>query len=204
MKVVLERVIDVAALVYAGLYFPAPFFWLIIHPWIRFWRRFGGRAFWVALPLWTANAVGLILLAPRLLHPRLAHGWFAAAIGAALIAFGLGIGRRVHRDFGLRRLVGLPEVNPEKYAGGVVRSGIYSLLRHPRYLEYMLSFYGFALLTGARGIFLLAIVTTLMYLIVAPLEERQLREHYGAEYETYARAVPRFLPRLRRLTSESR
>jgi len=47
------------------------------------------------------------------------------------------------------------------------------------------------------GIFLLAILTILLYLIVAPLEERQLREHYGSEYEGYARAVPRFLPRLR-------
>jgi len=48
------------------------------------------------------------------------------------------------------------------------------------------------------GIFLLAIVTILLYLIVAPLEERELREHYGPEYEAYARDVPRFLPRLRR------
>ena len=62
----------------------------------------------------------------------------------------------------------------------------------------MLSFFGLGLLTGATGIFLLAIVTVLLYLIVTPLEERELREHYGEGYEAYARAVPRFLPRLRR------
>ena len=64
----------------------------------------------------------------------------------------------------------------------------------------MLTFTGLAVLTGAGGIFLLAIVTVLMYQIVAPLEERELRQHYGAEYESYTRLVPRFLPRLRRNT----
>ena len=104
----------------------------------------------------------------------------------------------MHRDFGLRRLAGLPEMNPGRYPEGMVKSGIYSWVRHPRYLEYMLSFFGLGLLTGATGIFLLAIVTVLLYLIVTPLEERELREHYGEGYEAYARAVPRFLPRLRR------
>ena len=104
----------------------------------------------------------------------------------------------VHRDFGLRRLAGLPEMNPGRYPGGMVKSRIYSWVRHPRYLEYMLSFFGLGLLTGATGIFLLAIVTVLLYLIVTPLEERELREHYGEGYEAYGRAVPRFLPRLRR------
>ncbi|MBZ5516232.1 MAG: hypothetical protein LAN62_15550 [Acidobacteriia bacterium] len=45
---------------------------------------------------------------------------------------------------------------------------------------------------------MLAILTVLMYLIVAPLEERELGQQYGREYETYRREVPRFLPRLRR------
>jgi len=60
----------------------------------------------------------------------------------------------------------------------------------------MLGFVGFAVLTGAKGFFLLAILTILLYQVVAPLEERELREHYGAQYERYARAVPRFVPRL--------
>jgi protein-S-isoprenylcysteine O-methyltransferase Ste14 len=65
-------------------------------------------------------------------------------------------------------------------------------------LAYMLTFWGFAFVTSALGIFVLAIVSVLMYLIVTPVEERELRLQYGSEYEAYCRAVPRFVPRLRR------
>jgi protein-S-isoprenylcysteine O-methyltransferase Ste14 len=84
-----------------------------------------------------------------------------------------------------------------------VDQGIYAWVRHPRYANMMLGFIAFGLLTGALGIFLLAIVTFLLYLIVTPLEERELREQYGSEYEIYARAVPRFFPRLRRKSRKS-
>lgn len=191
------RAVDVLAFLYAVLYLPAPVFWLIIHPAIHFWRRFGNRSFWVALPVWLASAVVLVLLRHRVFGERIHRSVFTAVIGAALVAFGFWLGERVHRDFGWCRLGGLPEVNPARYQGGVVDWGVYARVRHPRYLHYMLSFAGFAFLTGARGIFVLAIATVLMYLIVAPLEERELREHYGEEYDAYTRAVPRFLPRLR-------
>ena len=196
--ILLESSLDVLAFAYALLFFPAPIFWLIIHPAIHFWRRFGNRSLWIALPLWLINAAALGVLAPRIYAHRLPRNGFSALLGAALIAAGIAIGRHVHRAFGLKRLGGLPEVNPNRYAGGVVKSGLYGRVRHPRYLEYMLSFVGWALLTGALGFFVLATVSIALYLIVAPLEERELREHYGDEYESYACEVPRFIPRLRR------
>ena len=194
----LSKGIDVAALLYAILFFPAPFLWLIVHPAIRFWRRFGTRSLWIALPLWTFSGTFLVLLRHRIFDERVSRNALTAIAGVALIGLAVWIGHHVHRRLGLQRLAGLPEVNPGRYPGGVVRAGIYARVRHPRYLEYMLAFVGLALLTGAVGIFLLAIITILLYLIVAPLEERELREHYGPEYEAYAREVPRFLPRVRR------
>ena len=193
-----QGTVDAVALVYAIVVFPAPFFWLIVHPAIRFWRRFGNRSFWVALPLWTSSGTLLVLLRHRIFAERIGRNPLTTIAGAPLIALALWIGHHVHRRLGLQRLAGLPEMNPGRYPGGVVQTGIYARVRHPRYLEYMLTFAGLALLTGAVGIFLLAIITILLYLIVAPLEERELREHYGPEYEAYARDVPRFLPRLRR------
>ncbi len=196
----IQKGLDALALFYAILFFPVPFFWLIIHPAIHFWRRFGNRSFGAALPLWIVSGVTLLLLRDKIFAERISQNALTRVMGSALVLLALWIGRHVHREFGLRRLAGLPELNPGRYSGGVVRSGIYAYVRHPRYLEYMLTFVGLAFLTGAVGIFLLAIVTILLYHIVAPLEERELREHYGTQYEAYARAVPRFMPRFWRKT----
>lgn len=195
----LSRALDLLAFAYALLFFPAPIFWVIIHSFIDFWRRLGNRSYWVALPLWAANAVALAAAAHRIYAHRLPRSALTATLGAALVVAGLGIGHHVHRVFGLRRLGGFPEINPARYPGGVVSTGLFAHLRHPRYVEYMISFWGWALLTGALGNYVLALVTVLMYLIVAPLEERELRRQYGEQYEAYARAVPRFIPRRRRL-----
>jgi protein-S-isoprenylcysteine O-methyltransferase Ste14 len=62
-------------------------------------------------------------------------------------------------------------------------------------------FYTWARKNGGKigaGIFPLAIVTVLLYLIVASLEERELQEQDGADYEACIPEVPRFVPRRRR------
>jgi protein-S-isoprenylcysteine O-methyltransferase Ste14 len=190
--------IDALALLYAILFFPVPIFWLAIHSAIHFWRRFGNQSFWIAAPVWVMSGTIMVLLRHRVFAERLERNAFTWILGSGLVLLGIWINRHVHREFSLRRLAGLPEISPGRYPGGAVRSGIYARVRHPRYLEFIFSFLGLALLTGALGIFLLAIMTVLLYLIVAPLEERELREQYGVEYEAYAQAVPRFVPRLRR------
>ncbi|MBI4166633.1 MAG: isoprenylcysteine carboxylmethyltransferase family protein [Acidobacteria bacterium] len=194
----LSKTLDNVAFIYALTFFPAPFFWLLIHPAIDFWRRQGTRAYWVALPVWAGTDCVLFLVRPVLYARRFDRSLVLWVMGVALIALALWLDRGVLRQFSVRRIVGLPEIHPERGKGEVVRGGIYAYIRHPRYLEYILTFFGLALLTGALGIFALAIVTYLMYLIVAPLEERELRDRYGAAYEAYAREVPRFIPRLRR------
>ena len=188
--------VDLFALVWLILTSWVPFFWLLIHPAVRFWRRFGNRTFWVALPVWLAFAVAFILLRHQLFADRIARNTLTWALGVGLFALAGWIEHRTRRALGVRRLVGVPEMNPGHRLSGVVRSGIYSRVRHPRYVEYMLTVLSMAFLTGALPIFLLAILNILLYQIVAPLEERELLDHYGAGYASYARDVPRFVPRL--------
>ncbi len=196
----LNKGLDAAALGYALLLFPGPIFWMIIHPAIRFWRRFGIRSYWVALPVWTVNAAVLLLLRERIFAERIPRNALTWVAGAVLVVLAIWIDRQVGRQFSFRRLVGIPEMEPGRNARGIVRSGIYGRLRHPRYTACMMTFWGLALLTGATGIFLLAILTVVMYLMVTPIEERELRNEYGSEYDSYAHAVPRFVPRLRKTT----
>ena len=203
MPIAVTRTIDWLAVAYAALYFPVPVYWLLIHPAIGFWRRIGYRSFWIALPVWILIGVPLALLENSLFLHRLPRNAATYAVGVALLALSLWISHQVHQEFSLKKLAGLPELNPAHHLRGVVGTGIYARVRHPRYANIILGFIAFGLLTGAAGIFLLAIVSFLMYLIVAPLEERELREQYGSEYEAYARTVPRFLPRFRRKVRKS-
>jgi protein-S-isoprenylcysteine O-methyltransferase Ste14 len=194
------RSIDALALVYLIFLLPIPFFWLLIHPAIRFWRRFGNRSFWIAVPVWVV-VTGVLIGSRRLIFAERIHRnpgtW---TLGLVFWALATWIERRTRRELGVRRLVGPAEMNPAHRPGGVLRTGIYAQIRHPRYLFCMLAPVGWALLTGAEAIFLLAIVNILLYQMVVLLEERELLDHYGSEYKAYMRAVPRFVPRLWRKT----
>ena len=197
MSIFLQAV-DYVSLAYLILLLWIPFFWFVFHPAIAFWRRVGNRAFWVALPVWLIFATGIVLLRHQLLAARIERNgltWFA---GALLFAAAQWLDSQTRQTFGWRRLAGLTEINPQHRLCGVVRSGVYGRVRHPRYLLYMLMILSMAFLTGAVAIFLLAILNVLLYQILAPLEERELLEQYGLQYETYRRSVPRFVPRLGR------
>lgn len=200
MSVGVMKAIDGLALLYAVLYFPVPLYWLVLHPAIDFWRRVGYRSFWVALPIWILSAVPLLWVHQILFAVRFPRVPLTYLSGGALLGLTFWVHRQVHSEFSFKKLAGVPELNPNHPLRGIVHSGIYARVRHPRYANLVLGFVAFGLLTGAVGIFLLAIITFMMYLIVAPLEERELRRQYASEYEAYARTVPRFLPRFWRAT----
>jgi protein-S-isoprenylcysteine O-methyltransferase Ste14 len=192
------RVIDFIALFYLVMMLWIPFYWFLFHPAIRFWRQVGNRAFWLALPVWLIFAVVIIAARHSILSHRVERNAATWAVGGILFLAACWLGSQTRRTFGLKRLVGLTELHPEHRLSGVVRTGVYGWVRHPRYLLYMLMVLSMAFLTGALPIFALAILNILLYQILAPLEERKLLDQYGSEYQAYRRSVPRFLPHLRR------
>ena len=192
------RLIDGSALCCLILLLWIPFFWLVIHPAIRFWRRAGKGAFVVVLPVWLIFAAAIILARHPLFARRVGRSALTWAVGGGLFLAAAWLDVQTRHAFGWRRLVGLAELNPRHPLHGVVRTGIYARIRHPRYLLYMLTVLAVAFLTGAPAIFLLAFLNILMYQIIVPLEERELLDQYGTQYEEYRRLVPRFVPRLGR------
>ena len=197
------RLIDYIALFYLVLLLWIPFYWLVFHAALRFCRRLGNRAFWVALPVWVIFVAGIVMARHEVFARRLDRSALTWAVGGVLFFVASWLDVQTRHAFGWRRLVGLPELNPQHPLRGVIRTGIYARLRHPRYVLYMLMILSMAFLTGAQAIFLLAFLNILMYQILAPLEERKLLDQYGLQYEDYRRLVPRFLPHLRR-TPEAR
>jgi len=78
----------------------------------------------------------------------------------------------------------------------VVR-GAFRFVRNPAYLAAVAIMLGEALLLGSTRVLIYALVAALAFhLFVVGYEEPTLRKKFAAEYEAYARAVPRWLPRV--------
>ena len=79
----------------------------------------------------------------------------------------------------------------------LARTGPYGSVRHPQYLGFLLIMAGFLLQWPTLLTLLMFPILTLAYTRLAISEEREVRVEFGAEYEQYAAATPRFLPHLR-------
>jgi protein-S-isoprenylcysteine O-methyltransferase Ste14 len=176
---------------------PAVLLWFVIHPAAQHWRRIG--AGWtytiLSLPVLTLMAISYrarhILVGPDLGTNRLLL--VLAAITAALTMW-IAVKRKRHLTF--RILVGLPELAQDGERGVLLTEGIYSRVRHPRYIEVMLGVLAYALFANYVGVYILALATLPALLLVVVLEERELRQRFGDEYADYCARVPRFIPHL--------
>lgn len=71
---------------------------------------------------------------------------------------------------------------------------LYSLVRHPLYVGWMIAFWVTPTMTVGHLMF--ACVLTAYMLIAIPIEERDLVAAYGEQYEEYRRRVPALIPRV--------
>jgi methanethiol S-methyltransferase len=72
--------------------------------------------------------------------------------------------------------------------------GLYKLVRHPIYVGWLVIFWAAPTMTAAHLVF--ALMTTAYILIAIQLEERDLVDTFGKQYETYRRQTPMLIPRL--------
>jgi protein-S-isoprenylcysteine O-methyltransferase Ste14 len=82
--------------------------------------------------------------------------------------------------------------------GKLVTTGLYRYIRHPQYV-------GFLLITLGMNVQWLTIITlalwpvlVIVYYKLAKTEEKEAEETFGEEYLKYKRAVPGWIPRIRR------
>ncbi len=74
----------------------------------------------------------------------------------------------------------------------IVKSGIYSIVRHPLYLGWLLMYPAAMLVSQHWLVLILGVVGMLsMYVITIEAEDR-LIDKFGLEYQTYMQEVPRF------------
>lgn len=81
---------------------------------------------------------------------------------------------------------------------GVIKKGVFSLVRHPIYLSEIMLYLGLLIIhiSLAAACILAAAVFFLHY--ISRYEEKLLLARFGKEYELYMKEVPMWFPRLRR------
>ena len=75
-------------------------------------------------------------------------------------------------------------------------AGPYARIRHLQYVAFVLVLLGFLLQWPTLLTLLMFPVLLIMYGRLAVTEEAEMRQRFGAAWDAYARATPRFLPAL--------
>ena len=177
------------------LQLPIPIYWFVVHPFGKFWRTRTSTAFTLGLlASWPPVTMCLVLFHRELFAIRQPP---VAAVVAGLVLIGceIGIFWRAHRDLGTARLVGKTEMSG---GGELARQGIYGRIRHPRYTGSFIAVLGACLLANTGAAWIAGAAWALLMLAAISMEERELRERFGAAYEDYCRRVPRFIPLVRK------
>jgi protein-S-isoprenylcysteine O-methyltransferase Ste14 len=181
--------------------FPPTFvFWLPVHPFATFWRRLGPvLTLAILYSLLLLAMVGLFLAREPLLATEFGTRWPLVALGAACLGVAAFVLRAVRRQLAVRVQMGIPELDPHAEQH-LLTQGIYARIRHPRYVEMLLGLLGFALIANYLAGYVVFGLGVLLLHSVVLLEERELRERFGAEWDVYARRVPRYVPACSRAT----
>jgi methanethiol S-methyltransferase len=137
------------------------------------WRPIGPVLWDVQQPVWRATLYGLF-----------AGGWLLVPLASLMIS---------HFDLFGSRQVWL-HLRQKPYTMLAFHTPmLYRLVRHPLYVGWMIAFW--ATPTMSAGHLLFAAFLTAYMLVVIPVEERDLVDLFGEQYEQYRRRVPALIPR---------
>ncbi len=174
---------------------PAIVWWYVIHPFVGFWRKIGKPiTYTVMTVLFLGSVVGLFAVRDALVLTDLGTSWIMVGVAAALVipAIWLAILRAKYLSFGI--LAGVPELDADGSGGKLLNQGIYAVIRHPRYVEIALGTLAYAAFANYLGGYILALLTIPGIHAIVVIEEKELAERFGEEYEAYRASVPRYIP----------
>ncbi|MBK5293511.1 MAG: isoprenylcysteine carboxylmethyltransferase family protein [Acidobacteriia bacterium] len=173
-------------------------YWLIIHRWARFWRKWGPiRTYLAVLPVLAALGVLLFQVRGPLLSTNLGTNWILIGIALVLSCLMTWLEFQYWRQLSISTLVGILELSQQR-KGRLLREGIYGVVRHPRYLSAGIGMIVNALIVNYLGLYILLISVVPPGYLMLVLEERELLDRFGDAYREYQWDVPRLIPRLRR------
>ena len=74
-------------------------------------------------------------------------------------------------------------------------TGLYARIRHPQYVGFVMIMFGFLLQWPTIVTLAMFPILVFMYARLAIIEEREMHQTFGVDYDRYAAKVPRFFPR---------
>ncbi|WP_109127260.1 isoprenylcysteine carboxylmethyltransferase family protein [Dyella sp. C11] len=189
MELPIEGIIKTAWLVF-GLY------------WLWGWRRVknaqrGESVLPRILKYWLPLAVAVWLIGPgqwfraSWLGERMYPAWLETALLGALVTW-IGVAFACWARYVLGR--NWSSVVQVKQDHELIQRGPYRFVRHPIYTGLLLAFFGTAMAIGEwRGLICVAIVAASFWFKLR-LEERWMRESFGAAYEQYMLRTKALIP----------
>jgi protein-S-isoprenylcysteine O-methyltransferase Ste14 len=171
-------------------------YWFAVHPFAGLWRKIGhgiGLVAGFAVLGLTAFACGFA--APGWLTTEYGFSWLLTALALVLFGAAMWVQKRRKPYLTFRALVGIPQLSNDPADLRLFTEGIYSRIRHPRYVEVILGTLAYALFANYRAGYWIVAFTVLGILAVVWFEERDLKERFGQAWIDYAAKTPRFIPR---------
>ena len=171
--------------------------WLLVHPLASVWRRLGGFTYIFVLFF----LIGTISGINKLYNVQKDLQYFetnSITVGLSIpcFIFSVIMASFYYKYLDIGILIGLPEITKDEYPGTLLTEGIYSKIRHPRYVGAFFFVLGLALLANSPVPYIVAFSLIPLIYIIVFFEERELRKRFGLEYEKYCQKVPRFFPKI--------
>jgi protein-S-isoprenylcysteine O-methyltransferase Ste14 len=140
---------------------------------------------------------GIVVMRDVLLYVDFGTSSVNLTVSAICMIGAVMLSRQCRKQLTFAILTGMPELNAREYPGTLLTEGIYAKIRHPRYMGISLWLLGCVLFANYLMPYVFFVIGIPgMYALVA-LEERELRERFGTQYDAYCRRVPRFVPKVR-------
>jgi protein-S-isoprenylcysteine O-methyltransferase Ste14 len=178
------------------VYTTIPAFWLMIHPFVLFWRAQSRSPYRVLLPAWIALWVLAGVVTSPCRDVFLYRNPWMLVPALFLFTEGIWIYVKSSRGFSWIHLSGLPEIRARDGQQTLITSGLHDRVRHPIYLGHLCEMLAWSLGTGLLVCYLLTAFAAITGTIMIHLEDRELEERFGESYQMYRARVPAIVPRI--------
>ena len=185
------QLIDIALVIIWGVFFA--YWWIsAILNRTPFKRQSSRFSFFTCMGVPVAAILlAISLLTPDLFWIRILPAALPLAIAGLLVTVaGLGIAVWARQHLG-KNWSGRPAIRQDHT---IVRTGPYSMVRHPIYTGLLCGLAGTAIATGLLITFSVTLVLLAVFIVKFRIEERFLLDEFGEDYARYMREVKALIP----------